>query len=264
MRPRAAPLGRNKSHAERRGGGEQTARRTGAARREALAGGQWRAARELAQAPVGARPRRLIELLEPDPRVQLVEALGPIFAPEVLSELDEHRARPAPAGAAQGACWRKPSPSWKRTMPPTCWRDLDEAEQQEILAQMPAGERAALERNLEYPEETAGRLMQTDFVAVPPFWTVGQVIDHMREAEDLPETFSDIYVVDPTYHVVGSLDLSRLLRTKRDSAGREHHGRGPRRWCWRPPTRRRWRASSSATTSSPPPWSTPTSAWSAS
>ena len=58
--------------------------------------------------------------------------------------------------------------------------------------------------------------MQTDFVAVPPFWTVGQVIDHMREAEDLPDTFSDIYVVDPTYHVVGSVDLSRLLRTKRD------------------------------------------------
>jgi magnesium transporter len=57
--------------------------------------------------------------------------------------------------------------------------------------------------------------MQTDFVAVPPFWTVGQVIDHMREADDLPETFSDIFVVDPTYHVLGSLDLSRLLRTKR-------------------------------------------------
>jgi magnesium transporter len=81
---------------------------------------------------------------------------------------------------------------------------------------LPAGERAALERNLEYPEETAGRLMQTDFVAVPPFWTVGQVIDHMRETDDLPETFSDIYVVDPTHHVIGGLDLSRLLRTKRE------------------------------------------------
>jgi magnesium transporter len=81
--------------------------------------------------------------------------------------------------------------------------------------EMPSGDRAALERNLEYPQDTAGRLMQTDFVAVPPFWTVGQVIDHMREAEHLPETFSDIYVVDATYHVLGSVDLSRLLRTKR-------------------------------------------------
>jgi magnesium transporter len=38
----------------------------------------------------------------------------------------------------------------------------------------------------------------------------------MREADDLPETFSDIYVVDPTHRVMGSLDLSRLLRTKRE------------------------------------------------
>ncbi len=101
-------------------------------------------------------------------------------------------------------------------MPPTCWKTSMRRSKQEILAQLPAGERAALERNLEYPEETAGRLMQTDFVAVPPFWTVGQVIDHMRETEDLPETFSDIYVVDPTHHVIGGLDLSRLLRTKRE------------------------------------------------
>jgi magnesium transporter len=82
--------------------------------------------------------------------------------------------------------------------------NLDEARRQEILAQIPTVDRVAVERNLEYPQDTAGRLMQTDFVAVPPFWTVGQVIDHMREAEDLPETFSDIYVVDPTHHVMGA------------------------------------------------------------
>ena len=57
--------------------------------------------------------------------------------------------------------------------------------------------------------------MQTDFVAVPPFWTVGQVIDHMRESDDLPETFTDIFVVDPSFRVIGTIDLSRLMRTKR-------------------------------------------------
>ena len=60
--------------------------------------------------------------------------------------------------------------------------------------------------------------MQANFVAVPPFWSVGQVIDHMRESDDLPETFSDIFVVDAAYRVVGGLDLSRLLRTKRQIA----------------------------------------------
>jgi magnesium transporter len=94
--------------------------------------------------------------------------------------------------------------------------NLEEADKQEILAQLPTSERAALERNLEYPEETAGRLMQADFVAVAPFWTVGHVIDFMRDTEDLPETFSEIFVVDPSYRVLGAVELSRLLRTKRE------------------------------------------------
>ena len=87
---------------------------------------------------------------------------------------------------------------------------------------------------------------QTDFVAVPPFWTVGQVIDYMREAEDLPERFSDIFVVDPTFHLLGSVDLSRLLRTKRKAPIDTIMDATPTDR-WRPPTRRRWRASSSAT-----------------
>ena len=94
--------------------------------------------------------------------------------------------------------------------------NLEEADRQEILRQLPKSDRAALERNLEYPEETAGRIMQADFVAVAPFWTVGQVIDFMRETEDLPEAFSEIFVVDPSFRVLGSVELSRLLRSKRE------------------------------------------------
>ncbi len=94
--------------------------------------------------------------------------------------------------------------------------NLEESDKQEILAQLASEDREAIERNLEYPEETAGRLMQSEFVAVPPFWTVGHVIDHMRETEELPDHFSEIFVVDPSFRVLGSVDLSRLLRTKRD------------------------------------------------
>ncbi len=61
-----------------------------------------------------------------------------------------------------------------------------------------------MERNLEYPEDTAGRLMQSEFVAVPPFWTVGHVIDYMRETADLPDRFAEIFVVDPAFKVLGS------------------------------------------------------------
>jgi magnesium transporter len=74
-----------------------------------------------------------------------------------------------------------------------------------------------LRRALDYPESSAGRRMQTEFVAVPPFWTVGQTIDYMRDEEGLPESFSQIYVIDPTFKLLGSVDLDRILRTKRQA-----------------------------------------------
>ncbi len=181
---------------------------------QALASGLTAHVRSLVQILEAPDQADLIELLEPAQRVQLVEALGPAFRPEVLSELDE-TVRDQLLPALPKEVLAKAVAELETDDAAYLLENVAEPVRQEILAQMPSGDRAALERNLEYPQDTAGRLMQTDFVAVPPFWTVGQVIDHMREAEHLPETFSDIYVVDPTYHVLGSVDLSRLLRTKR-------------------------------------------------
>ena len=93
--------------------------------------------------------------------------------------------------------------------------DLDQEDQDEILAQLPFTERIRLRRSLAYPEESAGRRMQTEFVAVPPFWTVGQTIDYMREDKNLPERFSQIFVIDPTFKLLGAIDLDQVLRTKR-------------------------------------------------
>jgi len=93
--------------------------------------------------------------------------------------------------------------------------DLAEEDQEEVLAKLPASERITLERSLDYPEESAGRRMQADVIAVPPFWTVGQTIDFMRETEDLPEAFYRIFVVDADTRLVGAISLDRLLRSKR-------------------------------------------------
>jgi magnesium transporter len=93
--------------------------------------------------------------------------------------------------------------------------DLDKEEQSDILAKLPYFERIALERSLEYAEDSAGRIMQTDLIAVPPFWSVGQTIDYMRVADNLPERFYEIFVVNPAYHLIGSVALNRLLRSKR-------------------------------------------------
>ncbi len=94
--------------------------------------------------------------------------------------------------------------------------DLESGDREDILAQIPFQERIRLRRSLEYPEETAGRRMQTEFVAVPPFWNVGQAIDYIRAGEDLPERFSEIFTVEPTFKLAGVLPLDTLLRAKRD------------------------------------------------
>jgi magnesium transporter len=97
----------------------------------------------------------------------------------------------------------------------TLLEDLPEQERQDVLAELPAEERAEIERALAYPEDTAGRMMQGSLVKVADSWTVGQVIDHCREATDLPDDLYDIFVVDGAGKLRGSVPLGRMLRTKR-------------------------------------------------
>jgi len=169
---------------------------------------------------INLHPRDLadvIELLSPEHRVALIQALGPAFNYEVLSEIDES-VRDQLSEALPNDLLAKAVTELDTDDAAYLIENLEEEDREEILAQLPKGERAALERQLEYPEDSAGRLMQSDFVAVAPYWTVGQVIEHARETDDLPETFSEIFVVDPAFRVIGSVDLSRLLRTKRGVA----------------------------------------------
>lgn len=182
---------------------------------EALEAGDKAKARALASDVQGPDLADLIELLGPEERVALIQALGPDFDFEVLTEVDE-KVRDQISEALPNDVLAKAVTELDSDDAAYLLGGLEESDQKEILDQLPQGERAALQRNLLYPEETAGRLMQADFVAVPPFWTVGQVIDFARETADLPDTFSEIFVVDPGFHLLGSVNISRLLRTKRE------------------------------------------------
>ena len=93
--------------------------------------------------------------------------------------------------------------------------DLEPVEQEEILEALEPEDRVAVAKALTYPEESAGRLMQSEFVKAPPFWTVGQMIDFLRDAEELPEQFYDIIVVDPAMRPLGKVPLGRLLASRR-------------------------------------------------
>ncbi|MDU6748205.1 MAG: magnesium transporter, partial [Bradyrhizobium sp.] len=90
-----------------------------------------------------------------------------------------------------------------------------EEDKEEILERLPPSERDVLERSLDYPEGSAGRRMQSEFIAVPPAWTVGQALDYMRETPDLPERFYEIYAVDEARHWQGAVALDALLRARR-------------------------------------------------
>ena len=92
---------------------------------------------------------------------------------------------------------------------------LAEADQEEVLARLSALDRLSIEKSLDYPDDSAGRRMQTEFIALPQFWTIGQTIDFMRDSTDLPERFYNLYVVDPAHKLVGMVALDKLLRSRR-------------------------------------------------
>jgi magnesium transporter len=156
----------------------------------------------------------LIALLRPEERAALIAMLGSDFDAAALAELDEsvrdQVLETMPPEQVAAALQQLDSDEAVYVI-----EDLDKEEQSDILAKLPPFERAQLERSLEYPEDSAGRIMQTDLISVPPFWSVGQAIDYMRLADDLPDRFYEIFVVDPAYHLIGSVALNRLLRSKR-------------------------------------------------
>ncbi len=156
----------------------------------------------------------LLQVLRQDDRAALIGALGEDFKAAALPELDEavrdQVLEEMPPEQVAEALQELDSDEAVYLL-----EDLDRKDREDILSKLPYFERIALQRSLEYPEDSAGRIMQTDLIAVPPFWSVGQTIDYMREADDLPERFYEVFVVDPAYHLIGCVALNKILRSKR-------------------------------------------------
>ncbi len=181
----------------------------------ALAEPEPRAVRKLVRDLHAADLADLIEYLPREERVELITKLGRTFDVEALAELDEtvrdDLMEALPNEVIASAVRRLDTDDAVYLI-----EDLDEEDQEEILARLSKSDRAALTRALDLPESSAGRLMQTEFVAVPSFWSVGQTIDYMRTEKDLPDNFLEIFVIDPAFHLVGTVPVSRVLRNPRD------------------------------------------------
>lgn len=158
-----------------------------------------------------------LEQLSSEDFAASVELLGGELPPEILIELrDEYRedaVEALPDAAVATALDELESDDAT-----TILEDLEDDRRERILDDLAPSDRAALEQGLSYEEDTAGRLMQREFVAAPEYWTVGHVLDHTRNhADTIPERFYEIYVVDPTYHLKGYVDLSAVFRMPRET-----------------------------------------------
>ena len=181
---------------------------------DALEEGEIERAGEVAASLHVADQADLLEQLRHEERLKLLAELKPTLDPELLTYLDEtvreevlEQLTPEETGAAIAQLDTDDAIE--------VLGDLDETEQIAILETLPMPERAAVEQGLTYPEDSAGRLMQRELVAAPEFWTVGQTIDYLRAKPDLPDDFYDIYIVNPRFEPVGSIPLSKILRSRR-------------------------------------------------
>jgi len=156
----------------------------------------------------------VLETLNPDERILLVRTLGDRFDFSALTEVDES-IRIELMDAIPNAEIARGVTGLNNDDAVTILEDLEQEDRDEVLSALPTFERLSLKRSLDFPEDSAGRRMQTDFIAIPPFWTVGQTIDYLRAEGDLPDEFYQIYVVDAAYKVLGTIPLDKFLRSPR-------------------------------------------------
>jgi len=158
----------------------------------------------------------LIENLPQETRVKLIEIESFNIAPEIFIEFNE---------SIQGEVLQLLSIDSVSNIVKRLESDdavailenLDLDKKNLILEKLPPKDRFLLEEGLSYPEDSAARIMQREFTAIPSDWTVGQTIDYLRESKDLPQEFLEIFIVDNDFKPVGIVPSSRVLRTSRDS-----------------------------------------------
>ncbi|MGH1557356.1 magnesium transporter [Caulobacter segnis] len=173
--------------------------------------------RELVGALEPADVADLMGFLTADYREQVIPLLDPEALGEIISEMDENL-REEVLEATPSVTLARALEELDTDDAADVIDDLDDTKRFQVLAAMGETDRAAIETTLSYEDETAGRLMQREFLAAPEFWTVGQTIDHVRDSGDsLPELFFDVYVVDPTFKPVGAIPISILLRSRRET-----------------------------------------------
>ena len=157
----------------------------------------------------------MLERLTGDELVTAISLLGKALDPEVLVYLDQNVQEKVIDIIGPRALARA-IPVLHSDDAVDILQELEEEERKVVIKQLPKADRILVEEALSFPEESAGRLMQREFLAFPSNWTVGQTIDHMRaKPQEEEDSFYSIYVVDPAHRLLGVISLSKLLSAKR-------------------------------------------------
>jgi len=158
----------------------------------------------------------LIENLIPDNRTKLIELEGFNLDPEIFIELNESVQTEIfillSTESIVNILRRLESDNALKIL-----ENLDEKKKNIVLNKLPPKDRFILQEGLSYPEDSAARIMQREFTAIPSNWSVGQTIDYLRENKDLPEEFLEIFIVDSDFKPIGTVPSSKVLRAPRDS-----------------------------------------------
>ena len=158
----------------------------------------------------------LIENLIPENRIKLIEIEGFNLDPEIFIELNESIQTEIfillSTESIVNILRRLESDNALKIL-----ENLDEKKKNTVLNKLPPKDRFILQEGLSYPEDSAARIMQREFTAIPSNWSVGQTIDYLRENKDLPEEFLEIFIVDSDFKPIGTVPSSKVLRASRDS-----------------------------------------------
>ena len=181
---------------------------------DAAEAGEVERARELVQPLHPADIADLFELAGHEERSALAHALHGLLDGDVFAEMNDH-VREDLIDALEPQEVADLAAELDTDDAVAIIEDMDAADQREVLRAMEPDDRAAIEEALSYPEESAGRLMQRELIAVPEHWSVGDVLDYLRRNDDLTTDFWEIFVVDGRHKPVGTCQLSWILRTPR-------------------------------------------------
>ena len=156
----------------------------------------------------------LFELVPGEQRAALATAITDLLDGDVFAEMNDY-VREALIDALDPAQIATIAAELDTDDAVAIIEDMEESDQRAVLRALDPDDRAAIEEALSYPEESAGRLMQRELIAVPEHWTVGDVLDYLRGNDDLTTDFWEIFVVDPAHKPVGTCQLSWIMRTPR-------------------------------------------------